>query len=564
MPAYNDQQKREITFLNGLNNNGAVATDSYATRYNDTPTKWENGVIRYVFSDTSQFTPIEKDAMVQSMAIWSGVANVTFVQVSSIEKPTLTILAPQREKGPVNNWDIADSKGAFGTSVRVDHDPAVIGSSALPYVKEGVMYMKIKGLNSNGLSDGAGDTDPLGNANYGTGGNDGPYAVTHELGHVLELGHGGPYNNTATGSNQYGPYDMSQWTIMSYMYPSTANLKYKDSLPTVTKEAYWNSYRATTPMELDVAAAQQVYGNPITKTFAGNNVFGYNSNIKYTTLSNEKANIGAYDFSINKLPVISIWDSGKNNTLDLSEDASGVSINLNPGAFSSTAGLKNNIGIDQDTRIDKAIGGSGDDTFTLNVSGDIIDGKGGDNTVIINSAKAGYSLSKSDNGTVTVTNGDKTDILLNIKTIKFVDFSVDTLTISVVAAASSDMASVVRLFEAAVDRQPEGAGLNYWVQKVQAGASLTDIAVNMVECQEFNNLYGDVKLLSPTVYISELYANVLHREGSHSDINYWVSYMAAGATPDQVLINFATCPENINNTLYVQNLHQASTGTWMF
>ncbi len=52
-----------------------------------------------------------------------------------------------------------------------------------------------------------------GGSGYGAG------TTVHEVGHALGLGHGGPYNNTNTLSQQYGPYDNEVSTLMSYFNP---------------------------------------------------------------------------------------------------------------------------------------------------------------------------------------------------------------------------------------------------------------------------------------------------------------------------------------------------------
>ena len=65
-------------------------------------------------------------------------------------------------------------------------------------------------------------------------------------------------------------------------------------------------------MILDILAAQRLYGvapdGPLT---GGGHTFGFNSNIGGT--------IGRfYNFNVNTQPIVTIWENGRNNTLDLS------------------------------------------------------------------------------------------------------------------------------------------------------------------------------------------------------------------------------------------------------
>ena len=127
-------------------------------------------------------------------------------------------------------------------------------------------------------------------------------------------------------------------------------------------------------MMLDILAVQRLYGvatsGPLT---GGGHTFGFNSNIE--------GYIGRfYDFNdnINK-PIITLWENGTNNTLDLSGFSQDAIVNLTPGTFSSVGGHVNNLAIAFGTVIEKAIGGEGNDTITAsNVASTLMGGDGSD------------------------------------------------------------------------------------------------------------------------------------------------------------------------------------------
>ena len=81
-------------------------------------------------------------------------------------------------------------------------------------------------------------------------------------------------------------------------------------------------------------------------------------------------------------PALTIYDSGGNDTLDCSGYSAAQTIDLHPGSFSSVGGLVNNIGIALNTVIEKAIGGSGNDTLIANDPGCTLTGGGGNDTLI--------------------------------------------------------------------------------------------------------------------------------------------------------------------------------------
>jgi serralysin len=211
---------------------------------------------------------------------------------------------------------------------------------------------------------------------------------------------------------------------MSYINPWDKSANYYSSYP-VTGTSWGTSpdgyaYEPTTPMILDILAAQQLYGAATSGPLAGGGqIFGFNSNIG-GLISNY------FNFTVNSHPVITIWDGGSNNTLDLSGWSTPATINLNPGTFSSANGEVNNIGIAEGTIIQTAIGGGGNDTFVVNSYDDTIDGRGGTNTVVFSGARSQYQVTKRIDASFQIVDlrlgsPDGTDDISNVQLFKFAD-----------------------------------------------------------------------------------------------------------------------------------------------
>ena len=381
-----DPWEREIAFISGVAANATVAAISYGSwgaagaldpptydptvsdsfKWGDTtlsPSGTPGGEVSYWFNAASNWDDVENSMWFSAMNLWSAEVNITFVAA-------------------------ADASSADFTIYRQPHQPSMQGGTyaSFPGLDPSTIGSNVDGSPGDGAFITIGNDTVALDGSFETGGGDGYYALVHELGHMLGLGHGGPYNGTAqSDTHQFTLYDTELWAIMSYIKPWDQSALYFNDYPDELKHTDWGpSVYATTPMMLDILAAQRIYGRPISGPLVdGNDVFGFHSNIDEN--SDPDHSIARYfDFTVNTHPVITIWDGGVNNTLDLSEWSEPSTINLNPGTFSSANGQTNNIGIAPDTVIETAKGGEGNDTIIGNAYANFLFGNAGDDQLFGN------------------------------------------------------------------------------------------------------------------------------------------------------------------------------------
>ncbi|MGZ5199297.1 MAG: DUF4214 domain-containing protein [Telluria sp.] len=149
---------------------------------------------------------------------------------------------------------------------------------------------------------------------------------------------------------------------------------------------------------------------------------------------------------------------------------------------------------------------------------------------------ADYTVAPTTDGyTVTaLTNGAVANVPRNAR-IRFADTSV---------GLDLDGASgqAYRLYRAAFDRVPDGAGVGFWIAAMDQGVGLDAIADAFVESAEFKAVYG----ANPTnaSYVDGLYQHVLHRPGDPAGIAYWTGVLdRAAANRVQVLAAFGESAE---------------------
>ena len=280
----------------------------------------------------SALTSNQRGAVSRAIDLWDDVLAVDFIRASD-----------------PNAADIKFSQSSTGVSFAHAYYPGRVGREETSYDRmSGSVWLK-KGhwlLN-----------DP-------DSGSYGQQVILHEIGHTLGLGHAGHYNGSKpvygdTSTGWKFVEDSWQYTVMSYF----------DEHHTGADWYSGGSHYAQTPMVYDIYAAQEIYGAN-TSTRSGSSVYGFNSNLGDPL----------YDFSVNSKPVLTIWDAGGRDRLDLSGLSSSVRIDLAPGSYSDVgAGMKKNVGIAYDVVIEDATGGSGNDEISGNSAANhLVGGDGAD------------------------------------------------------------------------------------------------------------------------------------------------------------------------------------------
>ncbi len=199
----------------------------------------------------------------------------------------------------------------------------------------------------------------------------------HELGHALGLGHGGNYNGSATyGTSNYYLNDSQHLSIMSYMQSDHDEFA-RDSVDYntfVNAQFRW----VLTPMIADILAIRNLYGLSTT-TRTGNTTYGYNSNTGNAVLD---AAVSLNDPANDNYVAFTIFDNGGTDTVDMSGFAGAQRIDLQQGASLDVLGGRLNMGIAYGTVVERAFGGSGNDSIVGNTSNNLLRGNNGSDTLI--------------------------------------------------------------------------------------------------------------------------------------------------------------------------------------
>jgi hypothetical protein len=133
--------------------------------------------------------------------------------------------------------------------------------------------------------------------------------------------------------------------------------------------------------------------------------------------------------------------------------------------------------------------------------------------------------------------------LLNatLNTVSSVEFEDGTLFYGTNTAG----AEAFRLYQAALGRAPDPAGLGSWSYGLASGLPLVSAAQSFVNSPEFQARYG---ALSDPDFVTLTYKNVLGRAPDQAGYSAWTGALAGGMTRAQMVVGFSESPEFISDT----------------
>ncbi len=188
------------------------------------------------------------------------------------------------------------------------------------------------------------------------------------------------------------------------------------------------------------------------------------------------------------------------------------------------------------------LGTAFNDRLHATTNGERIDGRDGLDVLVYDGGSILYEVVLHSADTATVSNRSidrDVDALSNIERIQFSD---GTLALDI--AAGEIAGSAYRLYQAAFGRTPDSKGLSFWVNAMDTGTSLWDVAAYFTRSPEFAALHGQNP--SDAALLSAYYAHVHGRQPDDDGYAYWMKQMNTGMSDGEVLAYFSESPENLS------------------
>jgi hypothetical protein len=141
-----------------------------------------------------------------------------------------------------------------------------------------------------------------------------------------------------------------------------------------------------------------------------------------------------------------------------------------------------------------------------------------------------------------LTSNEGTDLLFDVERVQFSDGSL-------ALDLEGNAGQAYRLYQASFDRAADGVGLGYWISALDNGYGLKGAALNFINSAEFKAAYGDPSTVSNAQFITLLYANALDRAPDQAGFEFWLNALDNGYARDATLVSFSESAESKQNVV---------------
>lgn len=121
------------------------------------------------------------------------------------------------------------------------------------------------------------------------------------------------------------------------------------------------------------------------------------------------------------------------------------------------------------------------------------------------------------------------------------DTRIQNLSLREDSVLKEDPQSIIRLYDAALDRDADGQGLGFWLEE-SSDLPLNEMAELFIASEEFQKANTNI---SNGAFVDLMYNNVLGREADAEGEVYWNQQLDSGVSMGTVMVGFTESPESL-------------------
>lgn len=206
--------------------------------------------------------------------------------------------------------------------------------------------------------------------------------------------------------------------------------------------------------------------------------------------------------------------------------------------------------------------GAGNDTINGVLNFDTIDGGTGYDLVLLSGDFADWAVSMSGNSVVFnsttaagASAGAPTNATIsNVELVQIAEEAAELTQFSYVITQDGDTADAMRLYQTALGRSADYEGAQFWLDAVEAGASIEQLATDFAGSAEFASIWSDVS--TNTELVTQIYTNAFSTGPDDEGLTFWVDALDNGLSTGDFIAAIASSEDaaSITNVIVVGDI----------
>jgi hypothetical protein len=211
---------------------------------------------------------------------------------------------------------------------------------------------------------------------------------------------------------------------------------------------------------------------------------------------------------------------------------------------------------------DTIFAGAGDDTINGVLNFDTIDGGTGFDMVMLSGSFADWAVSMSGSNVIfnsTAATGASVDapINANLVNVEFVQIAAEAAELtqfSYVITEDGAKAEAMRLYQTALGRSADYEGAQFWLDAIESGATVEQLANDFAGSAEFASIWSDVS--TNTELVNQIYENAFGEAPDAEGLEFWVTALDDGLSEGDFIAAVASSTEaqSITNVIVVGDI----------
>jgi len=211
---------------------------------------------------------------------------------------------------------------------------------------------------------------------------------------------------------------------------------------------------------------------------------------------------------------------------------------------------------------DTIFAGAGNDTISGVLGFDTIDGGTGFDMVMLSGSFADWAVSLFGNNVIfNSTTAEGASIaapinanLVNVEFVQIAEQATELTQFSYVITEDGAKAEAMRLYQTALGRSADYEGAQFWLDAIESGATVTQLANDFAGSAEFASIWSDVS--TNTELVNQIYENAFGEAPDAEGLEFWVTALDNGLSAGDFIASVAssTDAQSITNVIVVGDI----------